>query len=32
MIWITIPAVAALVFVLWFSPLGKKVGVWRWPK
>jgi len=32
MIWILIPVVAAIVFALWFTPLGEKVGVWRWPK
>jgi hypothetical protein len=32
MIWVIIPTVSALVFVLWFSPLGQKVGIWRWPK
>jgi hypothetical protein len=23
---------AGLCFVLWFSPLGEEVGIWRWPK
>ena len=32
MIWISIPIVAAIVLALWFSPLGEKVGIWRWPK
>lgn len=32
MIWIAIPIVATIVFVLWFSPLGERVGIWRWPK
>jgi hypothetical protein len=32
MIWIFIPIVTAIVFALWFSPLGEKVGIWRWPK
>ena len=32
MVWIVIPIVAAIVFVLWFSPLGEKVGLWSWPK
>jgi hypothetical protein len=32
MVWIVIPIVTAITFVLWFSPLGNKVGVWRWPK
>ncbi len=32
MIWSIIPMVTGLVFVLWFSPLGLKVGIWRWPK
>jgi hypothetical protein len=31
MIWISIPIVVAVVFALWFSPLGEKVGLWRWP-
>lgn len=31
MIWIVIPIVAAITFVLWFSPLGQKVGLWSWP-
>jgi hypothetical protein len=32
MIWIVIPIVAAVCFVLWFSPVGEEVGIWRWPK
>ncbi len=31
MVWIVIPIVAAVVFALWFSPLGEKVGLWKWP-
>lgn len=31
MFWIIIPIVAAVVVTLWFSPLGLKVGLWRWP-
>ncbi len=31
MIWILIPILAAITFALWFSPLGVKVGLWRWP-
>jgi len=31
-IWVIIPIVAAVCFALWFSPLGEKVGIWRWPK
>jgi hypothetical protein len=31
MVWIVIPILAGLCFVLWFSPLGEKVGIWRWP-
>jgi hypothetical protein len=30
--WVAIPIAAAVVFIAWFSPLGKKLGVWRWPK
>jgi hypothetical protein len=29
---VCIPGAAAIVFALWFSPLGEKVGIWRWPK
>jgi hypothetical protein len=32
MVWILIPIFAAIVFALWFSPLGEKVGIWRWPR
>jgi hypothetical protein len=32
MAWIIIPIVTAIVFALWFSPLGTKVGLWSWPK
>lgn len=32
MVWIVIPIVAGITFILWFSPLGEKVGLWRWPK
>jgi hypothetical protein len=32
MLWIIIPIVTAITFALWFSPLGKKVGLWSWPK
>jgi heme/copper-type cytochrome/quinol oxidase subunit 2 len=31
-IWIIIPILTAIIFALWFSPLGLKVGIWRWPK
>jgi hypothetical protein len=31
MTFIIIPIVAAVTFSLWFSPLGQKVGFWRWP-
>jgi hypothetical protein len=31
MVWIVIPIVALAFFVLWFSPLGQKVGLWSWP-
>lgn len=29
---VLVPIGTALVFILWFSPLGRKVGVFRWPK
>jgi hypothetical protein len=29
--WIAIPIVTAVIFVLWFTPLGLKVGLWKWP-
>jgi hypothetical protein len=32
MLWVIIPVAAALSFALWFSPLGEKVGIWRWPR
>ena len=32
MIWISIPIVTAVVVVLWFSPLGERFGIWRWPR
>ncbi len=31
MIWILIPILTAVVFVLWFSPLGERIGIGRWP-
>ena len=30
--WILIPLVTAVVFALWFSPLGEKAGLWTWPR
>lgn len=30
--WILIPLVTAVVFALWFSPLGQKAGLWSWPR
>jgi hypothetical protein len=30
--WIMLPVAAAVIFALWFSPLGEKVGLWSWPK
>jgi uncharacterized protein len=30
--WIAIPIAVGAVFLAWFSPLGEKLGVWRWPK
>ena len=32
MIWILIPVLTAVVFALWFTPLGTRVGIGRWPK
>jgi len=32
MIWILIPVLTAVVFGLWFSPLGERIGIGRWPK
>lgn len=32
MMWILIPVGTAVVFVLWFSPLGEKAGLWSWPR
>lgn len=29
MTWIIIPILATVVFALWFSPLGLKVGIWK---
>jgi len=30
--WILIPTLTTIIFVLWFSPLGKKAGIWNWPR